>query len=50
MAFPEPSVVVTVTVALHVPTVAATSVKAPEQLSVADVAANAAASAKAIVA
>ena len=48
--FPQLSVVVTVIVALQVPAVAATSVNAPGQLSVADVAAKAAASAKATVA
>ena len=46
---PQPSISVTVTVALHVPTVAAVSVIGPEQLSVALVAASAAASAKATV-
>ena len=46
---PQASVVVTVITALHVPTVDATSVNAPGQLSVALVAANAAASAAATV-
>ena len=50
VAFPQPSVVVTVITALHVPTVLAVSVNAPGQLSVAEVAANAAASAAATVA
>ena len=46
---PQPSVVVTVITAEQVPTVDAVSVNAPEQLSVADVAARAAASAAATV-
>ena len=50
VALPQPSVVVTVITALQVPTVDATSVNAPGQLSVADVAAKAAASAAATVA
>ena len=49
MALPQPSVVVIVTTALQVPTVEATSVNAPGQLSVAEVAASAAASAAATV-
>jgi hypothetical protein len=49
VALPQPSVVVTVITALHVPTVLATSVNAPGQLSVALVAAKAAASAAATV-
>jgi hypothetical protein len=47
--FPQPSVVVTVTTAEQVPTVEAVSVKVPGQLSVAEVAAKAAASAAATV-
>ena len=46
---PQPSVVVTVITAEQVPTVEAVSVSVPGQLSVADVAANAAASAAAAV-
>jgi hypothetical protein len=46
---PQPSVVVTVTTAEQVPTVEAVSVNGPSQLSVAEVAANAAASAAATV-
>ena len=48
-AFPQESVPVTVTVALHVPTVAALFVTTPRQLSLAVVAAIAAASAVAVV-
>ena len=48
-ALPQPSVTVTVMVALQVPTVVATSVKVPGQLSVAVVASSAAASAAATV-
>ena len=47
--FPHPSVVVTVITALQVPVVETVSVSVPGQLSVADVAANAAASAAATV-
>ena len=47
--FPQPSVVVTVINAEQVPTVDTISVNGPEQLSEADVAANAAASAAATV-
>src|SRR5688572_9768435 len=48
-ALPQPSVVVTVTTAEHVPAVDAVSVSAPGHASVADVAASAAASAAATV-
>ena len=49
VALPHPSVVVTVITALQVPTVEAASINAPEQLSVALVAAKAAVSAAATV-